>query len=63
MMIGTGQRKPTHIHHWPSVMLVDRAARIRYYAGNKLTYTSPEQPSDGKVGATVHAGGLTLCYR
>ena len=26
-------------------MLVDRPARIRYYAGNKLTYTSPEPPS------------------
>jgi hypothetical protein len=24
--------------------MVDRPARIRYYAGNELTYTSPEQP-------------------
>jgi hypothetical protein len=44
-MIRTGQREPTHTHRWPSVMLVDRPARIRYYAGNRLTYTSPEQPS------------------
>jgi hypothetical protein len=33
--IGTGQREPTHTHRWPSVMLVDRPARIRYYAVNK----------------------------
>jgi hypothetical protein len=45
VLIGTGQHEPTHTHRWPSVMLVDRPARIRYCAGNKLTYTSPEQPS------------------
>jgi hypothetical protein len=45
VMIGTGQREPTHTHRWPAVMLVDRPARIRYYVGNKLTYASPEQPS------------------
>jgi len=44
-MIGTGQREPTHTHRWPSVMVVDRPARIRYYVGNRLAYTSPEQPS------------------
>ena len=48
VMIGTGQREPTHTHRWPSVMLVDRPTSIRSYAGNKLTYTSPEQPSHGK---------------
>jgi hypothetical protein len=52
VMIGTGQREPTHTHRWPSVMLVNRPARIRYYTGNKLTYTSPEQPS--------HAAALRL---
>ncbi len=26
-----GEKEPTHTHRWPSVMLVDRAARIRYY--------------------------------
>jgi hypothetical protein len=34
--IGTGQREPTYTHRWPSVTLVDRPARIRYYAGNRL---------------------------
>jgi hypothetical protein len=45
VMIGSGQREPTHTHRWPSVTLVDRPARSRYYVGNRLTYTSPEQPS------------------
>jgi hypothetical protein len=45
MMIGVGQSEPIHTHRWPSVMLVDRSARIRYYTGDTLTYTSPEQPS------------------
>ena len=42
--IGPGEREPEHTHRWPSVMLVDRPARIRYYTGNTLTYTSPEHP-------------------
>jgi hypothetical protein len=41
--IATGSREPTHTHRWPSVMLVDRPARIRYYSGDTLTYTSPEK--------------------
>jgi hypothetical protein len=45
VIIGTGRREPAHTHRWPSVMLVDQPARIHYYTGNKLTYTSPEQPS------------------
>jgi hypothetical protein len=45
VMIGPDQREPTHTHRWPSVMMVNRPARIRYYSGNTLTYTSPEQPS------------------
>jgi hypothetical protein len=41
--IGPGEREPEHTHRRPSVMLVDRPARIRYYTGSTLTYTSPEQ--------------------
>jgi hypothetical protein len=41
--IGPGEREPEHTHRWPSIMLVDRPARIRYYTGDTLTYTSPEQ--------------------
>jgi hypothetical protein len=53
VMIATGQREPTHTHRWPSVMLVDRPARIRYYVGDRLTYTSPEQPSHAQPGPRV----------
>ena len=63
VMIGTGQREPTHTHRWPSVMLVDRPTSIRSYAGNKLTTPRLSSRRMEKVGATVHAGGLTLCYR
>jgi hypothetical protein len=45
VVIGPGEREPTHTHRWPSIMLVDRPARIRYYAGDTLTYTSPEPTS------------------
>ncbi|HEU4909888.1 MAG TPA: hypothetical protein VFT17_13585 [Propionibacteriaceae bacterium] len=51
--IGSGQREPTHTHRWPSVMLVDRPARIRYYTGNTLTYTSAEHPSPAAEAAHV----------
>lgn len=53
VMIGSGQREPTHTHRWPSVMLIDRPARIRYYTGNTLTYTSPERPSPAESGIRV----------
>jgi hypothetical protein len=29
VMIGPGQRELTHTHRWPSVMMVNRPARIR----------------------------------
>lgn len=50
VLIEPGRREPTHTHHWPSVMLVDRPARIRYYTGDTLTYTSPEQPAPAESG-------------
>jgi predicted metal-dependent enzyme (double-stranded beta helix superfamily) len=43
--IAPGEREPEHTHRWPSVMVVHQPARIRYYTGNTLTFTSPEQPS------------------
>jgi hypothetical protein len=42
--IAAGDREPEHTHWWPSVMVVHRPARIRYYTGETLTFTSPEQP-------------------
>jgi hypothetical protein len=43
--IAPGEREPEHTHRWPSVMVVHRPARIRYYSGDTLTFASPEQPS------------------
>ena len=42
--IAPGEREPAHTHRWPSVMVVHQPARIRYYTGDVLTFTSPEQP-------------------
>ena len=43
--IAAGEREPEHTHRWPSVMVVHQPARIRYYTGDTLTFTSPPQPS------------------
>jgi hypothetical protein len=43
--IAPGEREPEHTHRWPSVMVVHRPARIRYYTGDTVTFASPEQPS------------------
>ena len=36
-----GTREPRHTHRAPSVLIVDRPARIRYYTGDALTYETP----------------------
>jgi hypothetical protein len=51
--IAPGEREPEHTHRWPSVMVVHRPARIRYYTGETLTFTSPEQPSPAASGPRV----------
>jgi hypothetical protein len=43
--IAPGEREPQHTHRWPSVMVVHRPARIRYYSDDTLTFTSPKQPA------------------
>jgi hypothetical protein len=53
VLIAPGEREPTHTHRWPSVMLVDRPARIRYYTEDILTYTSPEQLAPAEAGPRV----------
>jgi len=40
--IAAGDREPEHTHREPSVMIVDGPARIRYYQGETLTFSSPE---------------------
>lgn len=39
--IAAGHREPEHTHRDPSVMIVDGPARIRYYRGDTLTFSSP----------------------
>ena len=51
--ITPGEREPEHTHRWPSVMVVHQPARIRYYTGETLTFTSPEQPSAAPSGPRV----------
>jgi hypothetical protein len=46
--IGPGHREPEHTHRWPSVMVVHRPARIRYYTGDVLTFTSPKRESESE---------------
>ncbi len=42
--IRPGEREPAHTHRWPSVMIVDGPARIRYYdADGELRFESPER--------------------
>jgi predicted metal-dependent enzyme (double-stranded beta helix superfamily) len=41
IVIEPGTREPQHTHQWPSVMIVDRPARIRYYEHDALTFESP----------------------
>ncbi|SDQ87912.1 cupin domain-containing protein [Natronobacterium texcoconense] len=49
VIIPPGEKEPLHTHRWPSVMMVDRAARIRYYDENDdLAYESPER-EDGET--------------
>ncbi len=41
IVIEPGAREPEHTHKWPSVMIVDRLARIRYYEHGAQTFQSP----------------------
>ena len=44
VVIRPGEKEPIHTHRWPSVMMVDRAAQIRYYDEDEIvTYQSPER--------------------
>src|SRR6266545_1567188 len=54
--IAPGEREPQHTHRWPSVMVVLQPARIRYYTGDTLTFTSPEQSSPAAPGPRDPAG-------
>ena len=45
VVIAAGAREPEHTHRWPSVMIVDQPARIRYYERGAQTYQSPAHPA------------------
>jgi hypothetical protein len=49
VVIGPGAREPEHTHRWPSVMIVDHPARIRYYEHGVQTFESPvgDTPAPG----------------
>jgi hypothetical protein len=51
--IAPGEREPEHTHCWPSVMVVHGPARIHYYSGDTLTFTSPELPLPAAEGPRV----------
>jgi hypothetical protein len=42
-----GVHEPEHTHRWPSVMVTDERARIRYFAGTELIFESPDPLPDG----------------
>jgi hypothetical protein len=44
-----GVREPEHTHRWPSVMVTHQRARIRYYVGDELTFTSPDPLPDEEL--------------
>jgi quercetin dioxygenase-like cupin family protein len=41
IVIEPGAREPEHTHRWPSVMIVDQPARIRYFLRGVQTFESP----------------------
>lgn len=41
VVVAAGAREPEHTHRWPSVMIVDEPARIRYYEHGVQTFESP----------------------
>jgi len=43
IVIEPGAREPEHTHPWPSVMIVDQPARIRYYEHGVPTFESPAE--------------------
>jgi methylmalonyl-CoA/ethylmalonyl-CoA epimerase len=59
VMIESGAREPEHTHRSPSVMIVDRPARIRYYEHGVLTFESPagNSPQAGPKASWMEAEG------
>lgn len=59
VVIEPGAREPEHTHQWPSVMIVDQPARIRYYEHGIQTFESPASvtPQPGPKATWMDAEG------
>lgn len=59
VVIEPGAREPEHTHRWPSVMIVDQPARIRYYERGIETFESPaaDTPQPGPKAMWMDAEG------
>ncbi|HEY0448143.1 hypothetical protein [Actinophytocola sp.] len=48
-----GAHEPEHTHRWPTVMMTDQPARIRYRVGDEVRYESPDPlPPSGELTGT-----------
>ena len=47
--VAPGVREPAHTHRWPSVMVTDERARINYFVGPELVFTSPDPLPDEQL--------------
>jgi hypothetical protein len=47
VVITPGAREPEHTHRWPSVMIVDQPARVRYYEHGIQTFESRGKTPSG----------------
>jgi hypothetical protein len=55
VVVPPGETDPVHTHHWPSVMLVDGAARIRHYDGDgDVVSELPERPTTSPLRSPRH---------
>jgi Aldo/keto reductase family len=50
--IEPGGREPEHTHRWPSVMIIDQPARIRYYENAVKTESPPRSNSETRLCVT-----------
>lgn len=59
VIVEPGQKEPFHTHRWPSVLVVTRPARLRYYgADGALSAEVEPDPADGLKGEEMAPEGL-----
>jgi hypothetical protein len=59
IVIEAGAREPEHTHRWPSVMIIDQPAHIRYYEHGVPQFESPPSavPQPGPKATWMDAEG------